>query len=144
MSVAEAERYLAIAQHDYRVLGLLTRASRRAPSPEDVTDWQVALLYYMLCILIKALGCCRRIELQDHYSIKRWLNAEADLLSIAKPYRKAEEWSRDARYEGRRFGPAEMRRYLSWFDAVYAHLLALLAAEGVTSPQQIDVRSVVL
>ena len=130
MSVKEAQRYLAIAEHDGVVLRMLVEGSK-GEGTEDTTDWQVALLYYIMCIRVKALGSCRGVELQDHYSIKQWLNAESDLLGIARPYRKAEEWSRDARYEGRRFGRDELKRYLGWFASVYDHLGALLQNEGV-------------
>lgn len=107
----------------------------------DTTDWQVALLYYMLCLQLKALGARRGLELQDHYRIKRWLNSDNDLIPVAKPYRKAEEWSRDARYEGRCFDGAEIRRYLSWFGCVYDCVGKLLENEGVPRPEFTDPRS---
>lgn len=140
----EAQRYMAIAQHDCRVLGMLLHASTdegpNESSTEDTTDWQVTLVYYVMCIQVKALGCCRGVELQDHYTIKQWLNTEADLLIIAKPYRKAEEWSRDARYEGRSFTYDEMTRYLDWFGKVYDHTAMLLENEGVSMPASADPR----
>ena len=142
MSVQEAKRYLGIAEHDYRVLCLLVEASNGSSSgaspSEDTTDWQVALLYYILCIEVKALASCRGGELQDHYTIKQWLNTETDVLSIAKYYRMAEEWSRDARYEGRCFTKEEMRRYLEWFHKIHDHLGTLFTSEGLTVPSSID------
>jgi len=144
MNVQEARRYLELAEHDCRVLRILRRACddprAGALREEDTTDWQVALVYYILCIEVKALGCCRGMELQDHYTIKRWLNDEPELREVARPYRKAEEWSRDARYEGRRFDEREMRRYLSWFGAVHDHLARLLNGEGLSVPGSVDPR----
>ena len=137
MSVSEASRYLDLADRDYAVAAMLTGAAGKAK--RDVTDWQVTLLYYVLCVEVKALAASRGLELPDHYSIKQWLNAERDLLVTAKPYRKAEEWSRDARYEGRLFTPAELSRYARWFEAVHLHVRDLLKRANIVRPDRISV-----
>ena len=133
MPKPDAQRYVDVARHHYDVFVLLASASRAADAVHS-TDWQVVLLYYVLCIEVKALGSCRGKELQDHYAIKQWLNSEADLLSIAKTYRKAEEWSRDARYEGRDFTTDELRRYHQWFAEVERRVRGLLTNEDVRLP----------
>ena len=106
--------------------------------PADTTDWQITFLYYILCIQIKALASSRGMDLQDHSAIKGWINSEKDILPIATTYRKAEEWSRDARCEGRNFTKDEMHRFLRWFCDVHAHLRTLLKADGLEQPACID------
>lgn len=145
MSIKEAERYLAIAEHDFHVLSMLINVADDdtfSGSAENTTDWQVTLLYYILCIQLKALACTRSLELQDHFTIKKWINAERDLLQIARTYRKIEEWSRDARYEGRYFTNDELKRYLQWFEEVHKHLGELLQEATLVQPASIDIHAI--
>ena len=147
MSAKEAERYITIAEHNYHIFCILVGASSSKPGTnnadsEDTTDWQLTLLYYVLCIQLKALGSSRGQDLQDHYAIKCWINSAPDLTPIARSYRKAEEWSRDARYEGRHFGANEFRRYLKWFYDVHNHLGDLFEKAGITPPAAIAPRAV--
>ena len=135
MSSEASNRYLRLIEHDREVLRLLTEQ----PAPAlDTSDWQITILYYILCLYMKALGSVRGLEFQDHYAIKQWLNSAPELLAIAKPYRKAEEWSRDARYEGRLFNEGERKRFLNWFIVVRDHLTQLLRSSGVTNLPQIE------
>lgn len=131
MALVDVPPYLRLVEHDLEVLGLLSKAA--AHDHKDVTDWQCTLLFYMACIYVKALGRLRNKDLQDHYQLKQWLNETPDLLSITKPYRKLEDSSRDARYEGRRFTRDEMSRLLRWYSEVRDGLVRLLKAGGVTS-----------
>jgi tRNA U34 2-thiouridine synthase MnmA/TrmU len=142
MNEDAARRYVRIAEHDYRVVGLLLAACSGQKNSEDVTDWQVALLFYILCLQVKALAVCRGKELQDHYAVKQWLNVQTELCGVARSYRKIEEWSRDARYEGRRFNPCELSRFAQWFSEVHCCLSALLKKEGVEPSSLIDVTAV--
>jgi len=135
MSLEASSHYLRLIEHDREVLRLLTEQ----PSPAlDTSDWQITIFYYILCLYMKALGSVGGLEFQDHYAIKQWLNSTPELVVIAKPYRKAEEWSRDARYEGRLFNDSERTRFLNWFTIVRAHLTQLLRSAGVTNLPQIE------
>ncbi len=135
MSTSDPSVYFRLIEHDCDVLDLV---SHKAPPGCDTSDWQVTILYYILCLSMKAFGKVCGRELQDHYSIKQWLNSERRLIPVARQYRKAEEWSRDARYEGRRFSSKEMERFLEWFQSVHQHVSGLLAAAGVTGLPNID------
>jgi len=147
MSREEAIRYLQIAEHDYCIGRFLARGPQDNPtSPEmlgDTTDWQIALLYYTLCLEVKALGSSRGFELQNRYELRQWLNSEQDVIDIAKPYRKAEEWSRDARYEGRVFSRQELVRFGTWFNEVHTRVCKLLTATGLSVPSAIDPSTIV-
>ena len=131
MSLVDAERYLAQVRRSEKALGLLTQAALAETPTEDVSDWVVTIHFYILCVYLKALGRCRGMDFQDHYAIRQWLNTESDLLSIARPYRKVEEWSRDSRYEGQTFAPPEISRFHSWFEDVRDHVVRLLRAHGI-------------
>lgn len=138
MGAADAPRYLALIEHDLEALGLLCEAAQAKRPPVDVSDWQCTLVYYMACIFVKAMGRTRGKDLQDHYQLKQWINTTADLVPITKPYRKLEERSRDARYEGRRFTRSELAETIGWFGQVRDHLAALLTREGVKNIPVID------
>ena len=131
---AEVRRYLALVAHDARALALLSRAADR----EDVSDWQCTLLYYMACVYVKALGRFRQVDLQDHFQVKQWLNTSPDLVDVARPYRKLEDRSRDARYEGRRYSRDEQRQHVRWFEEVQDRVSALLRAGGIAGLTRID------
>ena len=135
MSFEVSSRYLRLIEHDREVLRHVTDGPAAAG---DASDWQITILYYILCLYMKALGSLRGLDFQDHYGVKQWLNSAPELLAIAKPYRKAEEWSRDARYEGRRFTVVEKARFLGWFNAVRSCVIQLLTSEGVTDLPRID------
>ena len=138
MALADVPPYLALVESDREVLALVTGGGRAAS--RDVSDWQTTLVYYMACIYVKALGRLRGKDLQDHYQIKQWLNTTADLVLIAAPYRKLEDRSRDARYEGRRFATAEMEQHVRWFEAVRGAIERLLTAGGVGRLPTLHVR----
>lgn len=138
MALSDVPPYLALVAHDNEVLTLLTAGGRTAK--RDVSDWQATLLFYMACIYVKALGRLRGEELQDHYRIKQWLNTTSDLVVIASSYRKLEDRSRDARYEGRRFAPLEMEQHARWFETVRHAIEGLLTAGGVSGLPTLDVR----
>jgi hypothetical protein len=82
----------------------------------DASDWIVTMHFYALCMLLRAIGQIRGQPIGDHMEARRWLNSEPDLLSVAMPYRKVEEWSRDARYGCRRFPQSDFHRLRGWFN----------------------------
>lgn len=131
MSQADAKRYLLQVQSNEKALRLLVAAAQAETPRVDVSDWAVTMHFYILCVYVKALGRCRGRDFQDHYGIRQWLNTESDLLQAARPYRKVEEWSREARYEGRTFYSSEMERFHDWFELVRDQLTALLRAHGL-------------
>ena len=138
MALADVPPYLALVASDREVLAIVTNGGRAAK--RDVSDWQTTLVFYMACIYVKALGRLRGKDLQDHFQIKQWLNTTADLVLIAKPYRKLEDRSRDARYEGRRFATTEMEQHVLWFEIVRGAIERLLRAGGVGGLPAVDVR----
>ena len=134
MSETDAGTYFELLRRDVRTLGVLAAAARNANPPHDASDWVVTLHFYILCIYAKALGRCRGKEFQDHIGIRNWLNTESDLLAVAKSYRKTEEWSRDARYEGRIFDAEEIRNLHRWFRTardIFVELLRGNACQDV-------------
>jgi hypothetical protein len=138
MGIADSSRYLKLIQHDLDVLTTLAVAASRKSPPLDVSDWKCTLLFYMACIFMKALGRTRKRDLQDHYGIKQWINTDAELVSIARSYRKLEERSRDARYEGRMYSRDELNQAYRWFCDVRDHISKLLRTDGVGDITLID------
>ncbi len=127
-------RYLELARHDAQVLDSLTEVAALKSPQQDVSDWQVTLLFYVCCISVKAVGRALGRSLHDHYEVRQFLNTEQRLLLIARPYRHIEEASRNARYEGERFDRAFFRNRLApHFRAVWAKVVEVLTAEGVLS-----------
>jgi hypothetical protein len=138
MGIAEPVSYLKLIQHDSDVLATLSVAAARKSPPLDVSDWKCTLLFYMACIYMKALGRARGRDLQDHYGIKQWINTDAALIAIAKSYRKLEERSRDARYEGRLYSRIELDQACRWFSEVRDHVSSLLKLDGIQDMPAID------
>ena len=137
MSAPDVARYLRLIEHDLEVLKLLAGAAK-ARGGVDVSDWKCTLLFYMACIYIKAFGRTQGKELQDHYNVKQWMNTTRELLPIAKPYRKLEERSREARYEGRKYDASEASQHARWFQEVRDGVVALLRSSGVANPPSVD------
>lgn len=133
-----ASDYSALATHDLDALRLLSVAASGQEPQVDVSDWKCTLMFYMACIKVKAAGMTRNVVLKDHYGLRQWINTTADLLPMTRPYRKLEEFSREARYEGRRFSASELQMALRWFFDVRDHIDGLLHAAGVTTVPVID------
>jgi hypothetical protein len=127
MNPPDVQKYLNLLGHDLRVLQLLSEAASRGKPPDDVSDWQVTILFYLACLYVKAVGCLYGKRFDDHISLRQWINSETDMLGIARDYRKLEEASRDARYEGRR-SPKEamVRVQIPRFETVRNHVVNLL------------------
>jgi len=124
---------LELVKHDLETLALLSESATARKPPLDVSDWKWTLLFYMACIYVRALAEKRGKSIERHTDARDWLNIEPDLIYIAKPYRKLEERSRDARYEGRRFNPKEFAEGYGWFCEVRNKIVALLQAAGVAN-----------
>jgi len=139
MNRSEAGRYLELLKHDLTVLQLLTEAAESRDPPEDVSDWQVTLLFYLACIHVKAAGCLYSERFDDHLSLRDWMNRAPEMVKMTKDYRKLEEASRDARYEGRLFSPREIRLdQLPRFEAVRDHIVSVLRSKGMTGITHVD------
>jgi hypothetical protein len=139
MSLPQVQRYQDLLKHDLAVFELLTQAAKAKKPPEDVSDWQVTLLFYLACVYVKLAGCLYSKRFDDHISLRQWINTENDMLAITRDYRKLEEASRDARHEGRRFAPVEIRSVqLRRFESVQDHVVAVVAAKGVPGVTRID------
>lgn len=133
------QRYIDLVVHDFNVLGLLTRASRQDPSIGNISDWQVTLLFYICCVYAKAACKTLGVDIQDHFSLRQFLNTEPRLVYVARSYRKIEEASRDARYEGRTFDIDYIRdRILPNFISVRDAMVNLLEQQGVINVPKID------
>lgn len=138
MTASQAERYARLIDRNVSSLKLLRDAARNAQPKKDVSDWIVTIHFYILCVYVKCLGKCRGRDFQDHYGIRQWLNSERDLVHVARPYRKVEEWSRDARYEGRTFRDDEFRRFAGWFTTARDHFVRSLSNEGLSNIPNVD------
>ncbi|MDA0837812.1 MAG: hypothetical protein O3B01_13580 [Planctomycetota bacterium] len=145
MNPPEVQKYLELLKHDLKVLRLLTDAAKSSNPPEDVSDWQVTLLFYLACIYVKAAAQLYGERFDDHISLRGWLNREQDMIAMTRDYRKLEEASRDARYEGRLFSPREIEQeQLSRFETVRDHVVDVLRGKGVTRITEIDPRAVLV
>ena len=141
MNPPEVQKYLDLLKHDLRVLHLLTQAAKSEDPPEDVSDWQVTLLFYLACIHVKTVAHLYGQRFDDHISLRGWINSEADMFAMAGEYRKLEEASRDARYEGRLFSPTSIEQVqLPRFEAVRDHVVSVLREKGITRITHIDPR----
>jgi hypothetical protein len=129
----QVEDYLRLVQRNGECVALLAAAARKEKPARDVSDWIITLHFYILCVYLKALGQRRGRMFQDHVSIRGYLNLEPDLLKLARPYRQVEEWSRDARYEGRLFTPDEVRRFHSHFITVRDGIVELIVKSGMAT-----------
>jgi hypothetical protein len=129
---------LDLVKHNFETLAILSEGASARKPPTDITDWKCTILFYMACIYLRALASNRKKVIERHMDARDWLNAEPDLIYIAKSYRKLEERSRDARYEGRRFKPAEMQEAYRWFCEVRDKLVDLLKKDGLASVESLD------
>ncbi len=123
--------YLDLVRHTHAVLKLMAEANRGNGQAGDISDWVVTLHFYILCTYVKALGSSRKCDFRSHNHIHAWIAGTKDLQGAFRSYRKVEEWSRDARYEGRTFPPAEMAAVHRWFVDVRDQVGGLLEAAGV-------------
>jgi hypothetical protein len=137
MNAAPATHYLSIVRRNEETLKVLSVAADQAK--HDASDWIITIHFYILCLYAKALGVCRGQNFQDHISIRRWLNTDADTMPMAKSYRKVEEASRDARYEGALFTSTDCQRFERWFLDARDHLVRLLKKQGFKPPVVIPV-----
>lgn len=131
-SASNALGYVRLAERDRATLILLRDAARR--SGADVSGWIITLHFYVLCVLVKAVGRTVGEDFQDHFRIRQWINTHDPMSPLAASYRNVEEWSRDARSEGRRFNAAEFARFRAWFEHVRDGVGDILTRAGVSPP----------
>src|SRR5438093_2301199 len=134
MSTEGAQKLVEVAKRQRDCAGLLAEAARTAPKPQDVSGWLITLHFYVLCLLAKAVAKSRGIDFRSQEDIRQWINTEKDIWGISKDYRKAEEMSREARYEGRLFNAEDIRRFNGWYCSVRRHLVGLIKSAGVWVP----------
>jgi hypothetical protein len=97
-------KYLNLIRHDSNFLKLITEGRSDHLKDEDFSDWQVTVISYISCFYVKtAIYILTGEVLQFHHEIHHKINSIPELLAIARPYRKTEEPSRQARYDGRKF-----------------------------------------
>lgn len=132
------DRCLHVIRHDLDALTLLSRGAAANQPPLDVSDWKCTLLFYMACLYVRALAHQRGKDIQRHIEARDWINADKELIPIAKSYRKLEERSRDARYEGRKFTKSEMVEIHRWFCGVREALIRLLPASCLADVPRVD------
>jgi hypothetical protein len=132
------DRCLNIIRHDFDTLTLLSQGAAANKPPVDVSDWKCTILFYMACLYVRALAHQKGKDIHRHIEARDWINAEKDLIPIARSYRKLEERSRDARYEGRKFTRSEMDEILRWFCDVRETLIHLLAGSGLANVPRVD------
>lgn len=133
LAFPESTRYIQLAEHDIRLLALISNQDRKQSGTlEDFSDWKVTIIFYISCILMKAVCSLWGEDIQNHYMLRRIINERPELYSIARDYRKLEEASRDARYEGRTFEPAFIvQRVIPKFNSIRDQVFLLLNNAGV-------------
>jgi hypothetical protein len=95
--------FIYLAEHNLKLFDLLTGQLPKHIKDEDFSDWQVTIIFYMACILVKALCATLNEDPRSHLDIRQLIHNKNEFQSFAKEYRKLEEASRQARYEGRTF-----------------------------------------
>lgn len=122
-----AEEHLETISRNGVTVRILAEAAQKRLPPADVSDWVVTIQYYILCLYIQAYGESQGKTFARHLDMRDWINSrESGLAEISRAYRKAEEWSRDARYKGRRFRKDEIDRFTDWFLQVRNFVASLL------------------
>ena len=132
------QRCLDVVERDLEALRLLSTAASKNTPPRDVSDWKCTLMFYMACIYVKAIGHQRNVELDRHSEVRRWLNTSQDLCKIALPYRKLEDHSQEARYEGRLFTRPNLLHMYTWFVEIRDAIVPLLRNEGLPASPSVD------
>lgn len=131
MTKADAERLLLIVRRNIDCAKLLADAAESAKPHQDVSDWIITIEFYVLCLYMTALAECRGMTFDRHYDLRMWINTDPDVRVAAKDYRKSEEWSREARYNGRLFTADEIERFNRRFRSVTNAVTPLLRGAGV-------------
>lgn len=126
------ERYFEQLQRNGKTLEVLCSGSSKAG--HDCSDWIVTIHFYILCIYVKALAAHSGQNIQDHVALRAWLNANPERGAMARSYRKAEEASRDARYEGKLFCENEWIRFRRWYVEARDVVVELLKTAGFAPP----------
>lgn len=132
-------RYFELIERHHLCLRLLADAGRIHGKTSETSGWIVTLHFYVLCAYFKAIGKSFGIDFQDHYAIRQWMNSEEDVCYLFQHYRKVEEWSRDARYEGRMFGAEEIENRLhNWFKLVRDGVVSQLRKRGFEDAPEVE------
>lgn len=134
MTGPSAEDLLLLAERHHRALACLLRGAEH----EDVSAWALTLNYYVLCAYTSSLAASRGLSFVRHLDLRDWINSRDGPTPIARPYRKLEEWSRDARYRGRSFDRAEAERAGEWFLEARDYILGEMRRAGRTKLPILD------
>ena len=126
MSLADAQGYLALAARTRRNLELLAGASVSLEPQHSARDWLVTMHFYILVAYVNALAAARGRRLVDHPQRAEWIRSQPDLSGIIRQYRRVEDLSRDARYEGRSFDDRDFEELHEDFRSVRDAVLPLL------------------
>lgn len=119
-------KYFRLVEHDRDLLDLLSALPPHLIN-RDFSDWVVTTTFYITCIYMKAYFQTKGIDIQDHITIRKLINTDPTVVSIAYDYRKLEEASRDARYEGRTFDANKLKeRVLSHYNRIRLHLVGII------------------
>jgi len=137
--LSNIKTYFELIEHDFKVLDLLTEEYPPNLKNEDFSDWIITLLYYMSCIYIKAYFQSIGVNIQNHQALKEEISRSSKLYFIFIPYRKLEEASRDARYEGRKFKYKDIiNKYYPKLKSIHDLVIEIFNKEGIENVPRLN------
>ncbi len=135
------DRYINLIKHNINLLDLLSGQLPGHLSEEDFSDWCVTIIFYILCIYMKAVCALMGEDVQDHYTLRQLINTKPELYNIAKFYRHIEEDSRNARYEGKTYNREYLlNRILPKFNTVRDCAINIIKKHGIVNIPAMDIK----
>ena len=138
--MSNEQKYFDLIKHNEILFDLLNSRYPLHLEKENFSDWKVTVIFYILCIYLKAtILCLYNEDIQDHSALRKKINTENKLCLIARSYRKIEEASRDARYEGRKFEIDYMiNRLLPKFNEIRDCVIKLMNEKGIQNIPNVE------
>ncbi len=119
--------FIYLTEHHHKLFDLLTGKLPEHLKNENFSDWQATTIFYMACILVKALCVTLNEDPKSHFEIRQLTYKNSELQSFAKEYRKLEEASRQARYDGRTFDKSYIEdRLIPHFNLIKLNIKSTL------------------
>ncbi|GAX62481.1 glyceraldehyde-3-phosphate dehydrogenase/erythrose-4-phosphate dehydrogenase [Candidatus Scalindua japonica] len=127
------DKYLNLVEHNSNLLRLITEKPSGSYKDVDFSDWQVTIIFYISCIYLKSVCSIFGLDVQNHFTIRKTMNERDELRPIFNDYRKIEEASRDARYEGKKFEERIIKkRILPRFNTVRDCVVEIIKNNGIS------------
>ncbi len=127
------DKYLNLVEHNLKLLRLISEKPSGSYKDVDFSDWQVTIIFYISCIYLKSVCSIFGLDVHNHFTIRKTINERDELRHIFNDYRKIEEASRDARYEGKKFEERIIKkRILPRFNSVRDCVVEIITKNGIS------------